>query len=443
MLSHRFRHSLSADQLILKILSWASPDQPACLLDNNGQHQFGYPNSRALIGVGAIREIKLPYDDHPWETLQKEIDNHPGWWMGYLGYDLKNASEDLFSSNPDHLQAPDLYFFQPAHIFVVTQKFLTVYTYTSTPESVWSAISQVAMVPSLSFSTPEIHARITPEAYIEKIHQIKAHIKRGDIYEMNFCQEFYATDTYIPPLSLFKALKEKSPSPFSAYLQSGHHYMLCASPERFLRKRNDVLISQPIKGTRSRGLTPQEDEALKRDLMNSQKDRSEHVMIVDLVRNDLARSSLTGSVQVSELYGIYSFAQVHQMISTIQSRLRPDIPLVEAIRNAFPMGSMTGAPKIKAMELIDQLESTKRSIYSGAIGYISPEGDFDFNVVIRTLFLRQDVGYLSFSVGGAIVYDSDPEQEYQECMWKAKAILETLGQQPSDIIYQDKGSVTP
>ncbi|NRB65024.1 MAG: anthranilate synthase component I family protein, partial [Saprospiraceae bacterium] len=219
--------------------------------------------------------------------------------------------------------------------------------------------------------------------------------------------------------------------------------MLCASPERFLRKRNDVLISQPIKGTRSRGLTPQEDEALKQDLMNSQKDRSEHVMIVDLVRNDLARSSLTGSVQVSELYGIYSFAQVHQMISTIQSRLRPDIPLVEAIRNAFPMGSMTGAPKIKAMELIDQLESTKRSIYSGAIGYISPEGDFDFNVVIRTLFLRQDVGYLSFSVGGAIVYDSDPEQEYQECMWKAKAILETLGQQPSDIIYQDKGSVTP
>ena len=203
--------------------------------------------------------------------------------------------------------------------------------------------------------------------------------------------------------------------------------MLCGSPERFLRKKGRQLISQPIKGTIRRGVTQQEDEVLRQQLHQSLKDRAENVMIVDLVRNDLARSCQAGTVRVPELFGTYPFRQVWQMISTVTGQQHEQVDWLAAIKNAFPMGSMTGAPKVMSMQLIEKYEKSRRGLYSGAVGYITPNRDFDFNVVIRSILYNQIRQYLSFQVGGAIVYDSDPEQEYQECLLKAKGMLKALG----------------
>jgi para-aminobenzoate synthetase component 1 len=217
-----------------------------------------------------------------------------------------------------------------------------------------------------------------------------------------------------------------SKAPFSCYFKFDGKYLLSASPERFLKKQGSKLISMPIKGTARRGKNIEDDLALRRKLLADQKERSENVMIVDLVRNDLSRSSVEGSVKVEELFGIKTFPQVHQMVSTITGVLRDDVHFVDAIRNAFPMGSMTGAPKVRAMELIEQYEKSKRGLYSGAVGYITPEGDFDFNVVIRSLLYNSLNHYLSFHVGSAIVFDSAPEKEYEECLLKAKALIQVL-----------------
>ena len=260
------------------------------------------------------------------------------------------------------------------------------------------------------------------------VEEIKTHIKQGDIYVTNFCQEFFAENTVVDPLMVFLALNEISPNPFSAFFKYRNNFIICASPERFLAKRNDKLISQPIKGTAKRGKDAVEDESIKQELRNQTKEIQENVMIVDLVRNDLTRSAKQGSVKTEELFGIYSFTQVHQMISTVACELQEGISAAQAIKNAFPMGSMTGAPKIRSMELMEQYEHSRRGVYSGAIGYFSPDNDFDFNVVIRTLLYNRDKEYLSFHVGSAITYHADAEKEYEECLLKAQAILEVLGQ---------------
>jgi para-aminobenzoate synthetase component 1 len=207
-----------------------------------------------------------------------------------------------------------------------------------------------------------------------------------------------------------------------------NQYIISASPERFLAKRGRQLISQPIKGTAKRSANLAEDEQLKLSLKNHPKEQQENVMIVDLVRNDLTRSAVAGTVKVEELFGIYSFEQVHQMISTVTCLKADDVSDVEAIRNTFPMGSMTGAPKVNAMRLMEKYERSKRGVYSGAVGYFSPDGDFDFNVIIRTILYNAATQYLSFQVGSAITHSADAENEYQECLLKAKAILEVLGQ---------------
>jgi len=225
---------------------------------------------------------------------------------------------------------------------------------------------------------------------------------------------------------LFLRLNELAKAPFSSFYKKNNQYLLCASPERFLKKQGQQLISQPIKGTIKRGNTPVEDSGLQTALQHSTKDRAENVMIVDLVRNDLTRSSQTGTIRVEELFGVYPFEQVNHMISTITSTLRENVHAVDVIRHTFPMGSMTGAPKVMSMQLIEQYEQTRRGLYSGTVGYFTPEGDFDFNVVIRSMLYNASSRYLSFQVGGAIVYDSVPEREYEECLLKAKAMLETV-----------------
>jgi para-aminobenzoate synthetase component 1 len=243
---------------------------------------------------------------------------------------------------------------------------------------------------------------------------------------MNFCQEFYAEDAELDPYSYYIHLNKLSPAPFSVFYRTDGNYLISSSPERYLRKTGNRIISQPIKGTAPRHPDPAKDKASKQKLESDPKERAENVMIVDLVRNDLSRTAAKGSVKVEELCGIYSFSQVHQMISTVTSTLDSRFDFVDLLSTTFPMGSMTGAPKIRAMELIEDYEETKRGLYSGAVGYITPDGDFDFNVVIRSVLYNSKTKYLSFITGGAITSGSTAEREYNECLLKAKAITESL-----------------
>ena len=253
-----------------------------------------------------------------------------------------------------------------------------------------------------------------------------AHIHRGDIYEANFCQEFYADDTILNPLETYNHLNSISKPPFATFLKLYDKYVLSASPERYIKKKGDKLISQPIKGTAKRSLDLEEDKLLKKALKNDDKERSENIMIVDLVRNDLSKTARKGSVKVKELCQVYTFEQVHQMISTVVSKIKKNVHPIDVLKTTFPLGSMTGVPKISAMRIIEDLEETKRGFYSGSVGYITPKGDFDFNVIIRSILYNATQKYVSYSVGGAITAKSNPLKEYEECLIKAKAMREAL-----------------
>ncbi len=267
---------------------------------------------------------------------------------------------------------------------------------------------------------------MTKGEYISKVEQVKELIAAGTVYELNLCMEFVAENVELNPLAVFKILNKNSAAPFAALYKYENKWVICASPERFLKKTGNSILSQPIKGTAPRGANETEDLQLASELQQNIKERAENVMIVDLVRNDFAKSCKPGTVQVPDLFGVYSFNTVHQMISTVTGEMRDNCTPSEALKNAYPMGSMTGAPKIKALEIIDELEVSPRGIYSGSIGYLDENGNFDFNVVIRTLVYDADAKTLSYHVGSAITYDSDPELEYQECMLKGNALLKAL-----------------
>jgi para-aminobenzoate synthetase component 1 len=272
----------------------------------------------------------------------------------------------------------------------------------------------------------KVKQRISKELYLEKVTKMLEHIHAGDMYEANFCMEFYAENAVINPLEKFQKLNQISKAPFSVFFKNNKHFLLCASPERYLKKVGDKIISQPIKGTSKRFFDTIEDEKSKHNLENDAKERAENIMITDLVRNDLSHTAQKGSVEVAELCKIYSFLQVHQMISTVTSKLDAQYSPIDVLRTTFPMGSMTGAPKISVMKIIENQEETKRGLYSGTVGYFTPEGDFDFNVVIRSILYNQENKYVSFSVGSAITAQSVPEKEYEECLLKAKAMAEVL-----------------
>ena len=403
-------------------LQWASAFDTVCYLDSN---DFKDPYSKfdTLIAVG-VKEQLTASAGSSFNDLAEFRNKHTGWITGFLSYDLKNEVENLTSSNPDYLQFPDLHFFAPLHLIVIRGNEAEIIS--DDPEQVLKTIEdQIAEVKPIA--PVALKQRFSREQYLSAAGKVKDHIARGDIYVTNFCQEFYADDAKIDPVAVFLELNRTSPNPFAAFYKWNNNYALCASPERFMAKRGSTLVSQPIKGTAARGGTVAEDEAIKLQLRNHTKEQQENVMIVDLVRNDLTKSAKPGTVKTEELFGIYSFMQVHQMISTVVCQLRGDVSAVEAVRNTFPMGSMTGAPKIRAMHLMEEYERSKRGLYSGAIGYFSPDDDFDFNVVIRTLLYNAEARYLSFQAGSAITYHADAEQEYRECLLKAKAVLEVLG----------------
>ncbi len=407
-----------------KALQWAASSAIFCYLDSNG-FEDQYTKFDALIAVDAKDEI-IAEAGTAFDRLEQFRKNHTGWMTGFFGYDLKNETENLSSSNPDHLHFPDLYFFVPRYLILIRGD--TIEIIADNPQQVFESVEKQVISPYPEQTPINIRARFTRSAYLRTVEKIKEHINRGDIYVTNLCQEFFAEDAAIDPLAVFLRLNEISPNPFAAFFKWKDNYILCASPERFLAKRREKLISQPIKGTARRGESEIEDEHIKEQLRNHAKELQENVMIVDLVRNDLTRSAKKGTVKTEELFGIYSFKQVHQMISTVVCELEDGISAIQAIKNAFPMGSMTGAPKISAMRLMEQYEHSKRGVYSGAIGYFTPDNDFDFNVVIRTLLYNQKNKYLSFHTGSAITFHADAEKEYEECLLKAKAILEVLGQ---------------
>jgi len=404
-----------------KSLAWASTFEVCCVLDSNG-YTDPYGEFDLMLAVGTQNYLDAR-SKNKFAELKAFYDHHKSWVFGLLSYDLKNEVEQLSSSNSDRVHFPDLFFFVPQYLIRIKKGNIEILIGDKEILDVINHASPNATTHKKDFS---IQSRVSKELYIKTVETLQQHIARGDIYEVNFCQEFFAEHAVIDPVEIYTQLCKISPTPFSGFFKIKDQYILSASPERYLCKRGNKLISQPIKGTAKRNADTTIDLQIKAALRADIKEQAENVMIVDLVRNDLTKAAVSGSVKVDELFGIYGFPQVYQMISTISCELNPDIHFIDAIKHTFPMGSMTGAPKVKAMELIEEYEFSKRGAYSGAFGYITPEAEFDFNVIIRSILYDATKEYLSFQVGGAITYAADANAEYEECMLKASAIVQTL-----------------
>lgn len=412
-----------------QLLTWAQQFEEVVWLDSNS-HRQAYGSFDALLAVDALTSLRTD-TSNGFRELADYRKATNDWIFGFLTYDLKNSVEALVSQNYDGLDFPGLFFFQPKKIFLLKGNSLEVFYLNMVEDEISVDLSEIKNTDTAfrksGFSNKiKVSLRIHKDAYYEKVNAILQHIKRGNIYEANFCQEFYASGVEIHPLESYCHLNAISQPPFATFMKVRDHFLLSASPERYLRKEKDKVISQPIKGTARRSEDPFEDKKLKEQLSADEKERAENIMITDLVRNDLSRTALKGSVVVEELCGVYSFKQVHQMISTVVSRVGDHTDPVTLLETTFPMGSMTGAPKIAAMQIIEELEETRRGLYSGSVGFFTPEGDFDFNVVIRSILYNADKKYVSFSVGSAITAGSVPDKEYEECLIKAKAMREVL-----------------
>jgi len=400
-----------------KMLNWARQFGIFLFLDSNGYTTQG-GRYDCLLGAG-VRDVFSPFTNS-FDELYAFHQTKRSWLFGHLGYDLKNELEAQLSSahQPRH-RFPQMQFFVPEVVAGIDHESATIFIEATDPAATYRQIIETPVSEATSLPELDFQPRINREQYLDIIAALREHIRNGDCYEINFCNEAFCEDAVLDAVATFQRLNQLSPAPFAACYRLDTQYLLCASPERYLRKSGSQIISQPIKGTARRGVDTDQDQLLKQDLLASEKERAENVMIVDLVRNDLARSCETGSVQVDELFGLYSFPQVHQLISTVSGTLRQDLPFTDALKYSFPMGSMTGAPKIKVMQLIEQYEAARRELFAGSVGYIDPRGDFDFNVVIRSLFYNETSRYLSYQTGGAITWDSDAAAEWEEMRLKA------------------------
>jgi para-aminobenzoate synthetase component 1 len=379
-----------------------------------GCHLLGY-------GVESMFEVETAVQNS-WRSLDSWISQQNDWVFCWLCYDGKNSIERLTSTYSDKLKFPQLMFVVPQHVVKWNETFVEVL------KGEWSEDFRKfsdRLLPDY-YERVDFTPRLTKEEYLFSVQNLLSHIQAGDIYEVNFCQEFFAEQKITSPLNTWKKLRELTMAPHSAFVQFDSLYAMCASPERYLAKTGSKVISQPIKGTIRRGASEMEDNYLKHELLHNPKERSENVMIVDLVRNDLSKSAQRGTVKVEELFGVHTFKTVHHLMSTIASEPKPGTTFSQLICDTFPMGSMTGAPKVSAMKLIDQYEHSNRGLYSGTMGYITPDGGFDLNVVIRTVLYNDALPYVSYHVGGAITAQCDPEQEYQECLLKAQAMMKAL-----------------
>lgn len=410
----------------VQILHWSNQFEVCTFLDN---HAYDSPYG-ALDCIAAVSPVSfIALDSVNAQAVDAFIQKHNGEWIfAHFNYEYHSITQPNTKANLTGFSLAYLY--TPAIVIELTGNQVTIQSDTENPLTLFDQIRgfkvPVAEVKNTKSST-SIIPFISKATYLEAIQKILALIRRGDFYEINYCQAFEVEHLSAHPVEVYSNLMEVSPTPFACFYKNNNDYLLCASPERYLQKKGNQLISQPIKGTIKRNLHNDADDKLQIErLQNSSKDKSENVMVVDLVRNDLSRICEKGSVQVSELFGIYSFPQVHQMISTVTGTLSSNTIFSEILEASFPMGSMTGAPKKSVMETIDALEPTKRGLYSGTVGYFNPAGDFDFNVVIRSIFFNSDTKKASYAVGGGITIYSDPEKEYEECLLKAAAIKKVL-----------------
>jgi len=403
-----------------QLLTWCNQFPYACLLDSR-EFITAYSEVELLAAVGNIPLIP------PGTSIEKGfqyLEQTKDWIFGHFGYHAFHSYYQLSQPEIDAADFSHYFFFCPETVVQIQQEGITLSTFHPNPATVFEEITKIQPASPLSTQqTIAFEPLLSKAEYLHQIAEIISHIKRGDCYELNFCQPFEAKNIVLDPTDAFRQLMQISPNPFSCFYKQNDRYVLCASPERFLQKKGNTLRSQPIKGTIKRNISdPVQDNLLKETLLSSPKNRSENIMVVDLVRNDLSTICREGTVRVTELLGLYSFPQVHQLISTVEGALQPGTTLLDILSHTFPMGSMTGAPKKRVLELIDEVEPTYRGIYSGSIGYIKPNKDFDFNVVIRSLVYLPQQQLLRFHVGGGITAGSDPEQEYDECLLKGKAL---------------------
>nr|WP_297307236.1 anthranilate synthase component I family protein [uncultured Flavobacterium sp.] len=417
----------NVDEFKKKLLHFTQQFREITYLESNN-HQLKYSTFDAVFAFDAFTSLQTD-SVNGFDKLKEYQTDLNDWLFGYLTYDLKNDVENLSSLNFDGLDFPELFFFQPKKIIFLSKDYAEFHYLNLCNDEIdsdFKEINEFTLGKSLNSEKLNIKERISKENYISKVSKVKEHIQRGDIYEANFCMEFYAENASIDPTLIFENLNSISNPPFASFLKNNKNFMISASPERYIKKTGNKIISQPIKGTAKRGVSESEDFELKESLRNNPKERAENIMIVDLVRNDLSKTATKGSVQVEELCEIYTFDQVHQMISTIVSEVDVKTDPVDVLRTTFPMGSMTGAPKLSAMQIIEYLEETKRGLYSGGVGYFTPDNDFDFNVVIRSILYNEVNKYVSFSVGSAITSEAVAENEYNECLLKASAMLKVL-----------------
>ena len=395
-----------------------------CFLDN---HEYEFDKTFECLAAFGTVNSATANETCSFHDIDDFINKNKDWIFGHISYDLKNEIEILTSENHDGIEFPAFHFFIPEIVIILSKDLIKI----GVPEGHDATVifnELLAAIPEEhGFAKPELSGRLFKNDYLEIVKKLQQHILKGDCYEICFCQEFYANHAQIDPIAVFKKLGLLSPNPFSAFYKLDKKYLLCASPERFLKRTGDIIMSQPIKGTSRRSANENSNDEEEIHLLSSdEKERSENIMVVDLVRNDLSKICNEGSVSVKEYLKIYSFPQVHQMISTIEGHLRSGVSFTDILSATFPMGSMTGVPKKRVMELIEFYENTKRGLFSGSIGYINPEGDFDFNVVIRSILYNEPKQYLSVQVGSAITWKSDPEKEYEECNIKIKAMKKAL-----------------
>jgi para-aminobenzoate synthetase component 1 len=424
------------------LLNWSQQFETLIWLDSNNHNQQ-YNSFDCALAADEFTSIKTDYYN-AFEKLKEYQTLTKDYIFGYLTYDVKNDVEQLSSSNFDGLHFADLYFFQPKKLIFVKKEAIEFHYLKMIDDEIESDFEEIkkAKAPKIEKINSDINIklRIPQREYHSKIDEILAHIQRGDIYEVNFCQEFYAKNTTINPVEVYRHLNEISAPPFASFLKLDNKIAMCASPERYIKKEGLKIISQPIKGTAKRVQSKLDDTQLAANLMQNEKERAENVMIVDLVRNDLSKTAKKGSVKVEELCKVYSFKQVHQLISTVVSEVKENTHPVDVIRDTFPMGSMTGAPKVAAMKIIEKFEESKRGLYSGTVGYFTPENDFNFNVIIRSILYNASKKYVSYSVGGAITAKSIPDKEYEECLLKAKAMKYVLLNQNNEDDVTSRGA---
>jgi para-aminobenzoate synthetase component I len=409
-----------------QMLNWANRFSICCFMDSHNysstQHSYD-----CLVAAGAYRWVKLSAGG-AFEKLKAFQVLSPEWLFGHFGFGLKSETEGVPSLLNTKMSFPDCYFFVPEHLLLVKANTIEISSFSMDAAALLQQVFATTI--PLRKNTPAVRLVATTDraTYIDKVNTLKAHIRRGDCYEINYCIEFFMEQAAIDPVAVFEALSTVSPNPFAVYYKVDDDHLMCASPERFLRVEDGIVRSQPIKGTAARHADATLDADRARQLAASEKEKSENVMVVDLVRNDLSRFCKPGTVAVEELFGVYSFPQVHQLISTIRGEIETGLNWVDAVRESFPMGSMTGAPKKRVLTLIEETEEKARGIFSGAVGYCTPGEDADFNVVIRSILFNSRNGYLSCPVGSAITWYADAAQEYEECLLKIAAMRRALGE---------------